>query len=69
MSCCRRVRIAQQALAAGLVDEIILHVMPKLIGRGIRLSTPLRWSLMRREARIPLPAKLVARRSATREGR
>jgi dihydrofolate reductase len=29
--------IAQQALAAGLVDEVVLHVAPVLIGRGIRL--------------------------------
>jgi dihydrofolate reductase len=31
------VSIARQALAAGLVDEIVLHVVPKLIGRGVRL--------------------------------
>jgi dihydrofolate reductase len=31
------VSIAQQALAAGLADEIVLHVVPKLIGRGVRL--------------------------------
>jgi len=31
------VSIAQQALAAGLVDEVVLHVVPKLIGRGVRL--------------------------------
>jgi dihydrofolate reductase len=29
--------IAQQALAAGLVDEVVLHVAPVLLGRGIRL--------------------------------
>jgi len=34
------VSIAQQALAAGLVDEIVLHVVPKLIGRGVRLFDP-----------------------------
>jgi dihydrofolate reductase len=33
------VSIAQQALAAGLVDEV-LHVVPKLIGRGVRLFDP-----------------------------
>jgi RibD C-terminal domain len=27
----------QQALAAGLVDEVVLHVVPKLIGRGVRM--------------------------------
>jgi dihydrofolate reductase len=31
------VSIAQQALAAGLVDEVVLHVVPVLLGRGIRL--------------------------------
>ncbi|HEX3194895.1 MAG TPA: dihydrofolate reductase family protein [Streptosporangiaceae bacterium] len=31
------VSIAQQALAAGLVDEVVLHVVPKLAGRGVRL--------------------------------
>jgi len=29
--------VAQQALAAGLVDEVVLHVAPVLLGRGIRL--------------------------------
>jgi dihydrofolate reductase len=31
------VSVAQQALAAGLADEIVLHVPPVLLGRGIRL--------------------------------
>lgn len=31
------VSIAQQALAAGLVDEVVLHVTPVLLGRGVRL--------------------------------
>jgi dihydrofolate reductase len=31
------VSIAQQALAAGMVDEVVLHVAPVLLGRGIRL--------------------------------
>jgi dihydrofolate reductase len=31
------VSIAQQALAAGLVDEVVLHVAPVLLGRGLRL--------------------------------
>jgi dihydrofolate reductase len=34
------VSIARQALAAGLADEIVLHVVPKLIGRGVRLFDP-----------------------------
>src|SRR6266571_3174247 len=33
----RGVSIAKQALAAGLVDEVVLHVVPKLVGRGLRL--------------------------------
>jgi dihydrofolate reductase len=31
------VSIAQQALAAGLVDEVVLHVVPVLLGRGVKL--------------------------------
>jgi dihydrofolate reductase len=31
------VSVAQQALAAGLVDEVVLHVVPKVVGRGMRL--------------------------------
>jgi dihydrofolate reductase len=31
------VSIAQQALAAGIVDEVVLHVVPVLLGRGIPL--------------------------------
>jgi dihydrofolate reductase len=31
------VSIAQQALAAGLADEVVLHVAPVLLGRGMRL--------------------------------
>ncbi len=31
------VSIAQQALAAGLIDEIVLHVTPVLLGSGVRL--------------------------------
>jgi len=31
------VSIAQQALATGLADEIVLHVAPVLAGRGVRL--------------------------------
>jgi dihydrofolate reductase len=31
------VSVARQALAAGLVDEVVLHVVPKLVGRGVRL--------------------------------
>jgi dihydrofolate reductase len=31
------VSIAQQALDAGLADEVVLHVVPRLVGRGMRL--------------------------------
>jgi dihydrofolate reductase len=31
------VSIAQQALAAGVVDEVVLHVVPTLLGRGLPL--------------------------------
>jgi dihydrofolate reductase len=31
------VSIAQQARAAGLVDEVVLHVRPVLLGQGVRL--------------------------------
>jgi dihydrofolate reductase len=31
------VSVAQHALAAGLADEVVLHVVPKLVGRGMRL--------------------------------
>lgn len=31
------VSIAREGLAAGLVDEVVLHVVPKLVGRGVRL--------------------------------
>jgi hypothetical protein len=30
--------IAQQSLAEGLVDEVLLHVVPLLLGEGIRLG-------------------------------
>ena len=29
--------IARQALPAGLVDEVVLHIVPKLVGRSVRL--------------------------------
>ena len=31
------VSIAQQALALGLADEVVLHVVPRLVGKGMRL--------------------------------
>jgi dihydrofolate reductase len=31
------ISIAREGLAAGLVDEVVLHVVPKLAGRGVRL--------------------------------
>lgn len=34
------VSIARQALAAGLADEIVLHISPVLVGQGMRLFGP-----------------------------
>lgn len=31
------VSVAQQALAAGLVDEVVVHLRPVLLGRGVKL--------------------------------
>jgi dihydrofolate reductase len=31
------VSVARQALEAGLADEVVLHVVPRLAGRGVRL--------------------------------
>jgi dihydrofolate reductase len=31
------VSLAQQVLAEGLADEVVVHVVPKLVGRGVRL--------------------------------
>jgi len=39
------VSVAQQALAAELVDEVVLHVVPKLVGRGVRLFDAARMDL------------------------
>lgn len=39
------VSLGQQALAAGLVDEVVLHVAPVLLGRGIRLFDTSRASM------------------------
>lgn len=39
------VSIAQQALAAGLADEVVLHVVPRLVGRGVRLFAAARADL------------------------
>ncbi|HZR50650.1 MAG TPA: dihydrofolate reductase family protein [Streptosporangiaceae bacterium] len=39
------VSVGQQALEAGLVDEVVLHVTPVLLGRGIRLFDTSRASL------------------------
>jgi hypothetical protein len=34
------VSIAQQPLAAGLVGEVVPHITPVLLGRGVRLFGP-----------------------------
>jgi dihydrofolate reductase len=39
------VSVAQQALAAGLADEVVLHVAPVLLGRGVRLFGAARTNL------------------------
>jgi dihydrofolate reductase len=39
------VSVAQQALAAGLADEVVLHVVPKLLGQGVPLFGPARVDL------------------------
>jgi dihydrofolate reductase len=39
------VSIGQQALAAGLVDEVVLHVTPVLLGRGVPLFSTARANL------------------------
>jgi dihydrofolate reductase len=44
------VSIAQQALGAELVDEVVLHVVPRLVGRGVRLFGPERAELHCTEA-------------------
>jgi dihydrofolate reductase len=44
------VSVAQQALAAGLVDEVVLHVAPVLVGRGVPLFAAVRVDLRCTEA-------------------
>jgi dihydrofolate reductase len=44
------VSIAQQALEAGVVDEVVLHVVPRLAGRGLRLFGAARSDLLGVEA-------------------
>ncbi len=44
------VSIARQALDAGLVDEVVLHVVPRLVGRGLRLFSTSRADLRCTEA-------------------
>lgn len=44
------VSIAHQALAAGLADEVVLHVVPRLAGRGLRLFDSARVGLRCTEA-------------------
>jgi len=39
------VSVARQALAAGLADEVVLHVVPRLAGRGLRLFATARADL------------------------
>jgi dihydrofolate reductase len=44
------VSIARQALDAGLADEVVLHVVPRLAGRGVRLFSTARADLRCTEA-------------------
>jgi dihydrofolate reductase len=44
------VSIAQQALEAGVVDEVVLHLVPRLAGRGLRLFGAARADLVFAEA-------------------
>jgi dihydrofolate reductase len=44
------VSVAQQALEAGLADEVVLHVVPRLVGRGVRLFSAARADLRCTEA-------------------
>ncbi len=47
--------VADQCLGAGLVDEILMHVVPELIGDGVRLfdTSTLRASLTTLEVSAP----------------
>jgi dihydrofolate reductase len=58
------VSIAQQALAAGLIDEVVLHLVPKLVGRGVRLFGELQTDLRCIES-IPGEGALQLRYKAT----
>jgi riboflavin biosynthesis pyrimidine reductase len=40
------VSLAQQALEAGVADEVVLHVVPRLAGRGLRLFGATRSDLL-----------------------
>ena len=44
------VSVARQALDAGLADEVVLHVVPRLVGRGVRLFSTARADLRCTEA-------------------
>ena len=44
------VSVARQALEAGLADEVVLHVVPKLAGQGVRLFDAARADLRCTEA-------------------
>jgi dihydrofolate reductase len=44
------ISIAKQALEAGLADEVVLHVVPRLVGRGVRLFGAARADLSCAEA-------------------
>ncbi|HEX2058428.1 MAG TPA: dihydrofolate reductase family protein [Actinomycetota bacterium] len=63
--------VANQYLAAGLLDEVSLHVVPVLLGGGARLFEGLRASDVRLEQveAIPAPGVTHLRYRVLREGR
>jgi dihydrofolate reductase len=49
-------KVVQQALLAGLLDELIIHVVSVVLGRGVCLldgwlASPLNWANLRSRAR------------------
>jgi hypothetical protein len=57
--------LVRQALAAGLVDQLELHVSPVVLGGGCDCSTPARASAARRASNSPRCGSSPRRRSRT----
>ena len=51
--------VAQQALRAGVVDELMIHLVPVLLGKGVRLFDHLAALQLRLEILEVIPAKGV----------